>query len=192
MNAFPVFLSLIFMTTSGSVFEKSSVYQAVELQLLKYPESSLKDIYKSFFQDEYGPGHLLEDTVSARKYFDYELSVMKSKAYYEDEPCGLGNNFYRASMDCIVDGLVDADDYFTAFIKSSKDFSLPDIEGWKEKWEAILKEIFPLRGSIHHFEKDMTEISDLLNRGEYVVHHSERYTKAYDPHYRIMRKIPKR
>lgn len=180
------------MTTSGSVIEKSPVYQAVDLQILKYPESSLKDIYKSFFQDEYGPGHLLEDTVSARKYFDYELSVMKSKAYYEDEPCGLGRNFYRASMDCIVDGLVDADDYFATFLKSSKDFSLPDMEEWKEKWEAILKEILPLRGRIHNFDKDMTEISDLLKRGEYVVHHSERYIKAYNPHYRIMRKIPNR
>ncbi len=64
--------------TGAFAEKKNPVLKTVEKQIQKYPESALKDIYKSFFQDEYGHGHLLTDTSVSRKYFDYELSQMTS------------------------------------------------------------------------------------------------------------------
>ena len=167
--------------------ERNPYIQAVENQLTLYPESTLKDIYKSFFQDEFGPGHLLTDTVAARSYFDHELSKINSKEYYEDEPCGIGKNFYRAGMDKVVDGLISPDEFFNAFIRSSDGFKLPDMHAWKSKWEFILDEILPVKGRIGNFDKDNAELAEMLERGEYVAHHSEVYVREYDPHYRLMR-----
>ena len=36
-------------------------------QMTDYPESTLKDIYKNFFQDAFGPGHLMSDAEDAEK-----------------------------------------------------------------------------------------------------------------------------
>ena len=171
----------------GSINDRNPYIRAVENQLVLYPASTLKDIYKSFFQDEFGPGHLLTNTVSARRYFDLELSKMKSKEYYEDEPCGIGKNFYRAGMDRVVDGLISPDEFFNAFIRSSSGFKLPDVQEWKTQWESVLKEILPLQDRIRDFDKDAAELAEMLKRGEYVAHHSDIYVREYDPHYRIMR-----
>lgn len=32
---------------------------AVERQITMYPNSTLRDIYKNFFQDRFGPGHIM-------------------------------------------------------------------------------------------------------------------------------------
>ena len=33
-----------------------------------FPKGQLRDVYKSFYQDALGPGHILGDTASARNY----------------------------------------------------------------------------------------------------------------------------
>ena len=175
------------MKNPGNKNEQGAVIMAVEKQLMQYPSSTLKDIYKSFFQDEFGPGHLLTDIVSARRYFDHELSIMKSRGRYKDEPCGMGKNFVRAGMDKVLDGLVSPDEFFNAFLESSAGFKLPDVQEWRTQWNSVLKEIVPLRNRIRDFDKDAAELTELLERGEYVAHHSEIYVREYDPHYRIMR-----
>lgn len=37
-------------------------------QMKTYPKSTLKDLYKNFFQDKFGPGHIISDTTSAGKF----------------------------------------------------------------------------------------------------------------------------
>lgn len=176
------------LLTGGYSKKINPVLQAVEGQISQYPESTLKDIYKSFFQDEFGPGHLLTEVSAARRYFDYELSQMTSKGYYTEEACGLGKSFCRLSMDMVVDGLMDADDFFNAFLESSKGFKLPDIAVWKIKWEKISADMLTLCDRIKNFDEDMTDIAEMLKRGEYVIHHSRRYLELYDPHYRIIKR----
>ena len=41
------------------------VASAVERMLADYPQSTLQDIYKSFFQDRFGPGHIVPDSAKA-------------------------------------------------------------------------------------------------------------------------------
>ena len=47
---------------------KNKVIEAVEAQLKLYPESRLQDIYKNFYQDMFGPGHMIPDTTAAGNY----------------------------------------------------------------------------------------------------------------------------
>ena len=47
--------------------ESGQIRAAVENQLKAYPKSTLQDLYKNFFQDYFGPGHIVSDTTSDRK-----------------------------------------------------------------------------------------------------------------------------
>lgn len=47
--------------------DAQAVTKAIEEQMNTYPESTLKDIYKSFFQDAFGPGHLIPESEEGKK-----------------------------------------------------------------------------------------------------------------------------
>jgi hypothetical protein len=166
----------------------NDIARAVRSQLEQYPESTLQDIYKSFFQDEFGPGHLLNDTVGARKYMEYELSEMTSSGNHVAEPCGTGKNFYRMPLDLVKDGKVPFDIFFASFMESAASFRVPETAEWKVKWEQIVKVIESMDLEIENFEGDKKSLAEMLVGGETVVHHSEGYEKLYNPHYRIMGK----
>lgn len=160
--------------------------QAIEDQMKLYPASTLQDLYKSFFQDEYGPGHMAPDSAGASEYLNYELSEMKSRHDYQAVPCGAGTNFYRVSLDLVKDSIISEAAFLSAFMKSAKDFKTPVIEAWKAKWGQILAEIESMNLQLPNFEQDKIAIAEMLARGETVVHHSDAFIQAYDPHYRIM------
>lgn len=164
----------------------NEIQQAVNNQLEMYPESTLQDIYKSFFQDEFGPGHLLDDTDAARKYLKYELSQMVSKGNYEAELCGTGRNFFRVPLDLVKDGKISKEKFLDAFVKSAASFKVPNIDDWRDKWEKIVTEIETMDLKIRNFNEDKRALSEMLNRGEAVAHHSKIYSERYTPHYRII------
>ncbi len=166
---------------------KHRILKTTACLLRKYPESSLIDIYKSFFQDEYGPGHLLEDGDKPRQYFFQELSVMTSRGRHTLEPCGTGCRFFRAPMDTVLDGLISPEEFYEGFIEGASGFSLPDLRQWVIRWEEILSVIQPLIDRIPDKRDDEKKISEALQSGRAVMHHSTGYVKAYDPHYRIAR-----
>ncbi len=165
----------------------SEIVKTVEFQLQRYPLSRLKDIYKSFFQDEFGPGHILEAPEEAINYLKKELSTAKSQSRYEAELCGTGKHFCRISLDLIIDGRISLDRYFSEFISGAADFALPEIGEWKIKWNNILEKLKPLSHVINNFDEDSVFILRNLEEGKYAMHHSSLYRQAYDPHYRIFR-----
>lgn len=164
------------------------VVDAVAKMLEKYPHALLEDICKSFFQDEFGPGHLLNDVQASRLYLLRELSQMESLERYQPEPCGLGQNFYRVNLDMIKDEIISFDQFFTAFTESATAFALPTAESWKQKWMDIEGCLKPLKTLIADFDKSQSYLQNRLNQGKVVVHHSKRYVESYHPHYRIIHK----
>jgi hypothetical protein len=187
-SLFLISLLLAFISLSGCSKPDPEIRKAVELQIKVYPESMLQDIYKSFFQDEYGPGHLIEDASFAREYFDLELEDMVSRGRHDAEPCGTGKNFVRVPMDLVKDGLIKDEDFFKAFIESSVDFKEHDKLAWGEKWAKVEQSIASMELNIPNYEQDKKAINKVIGMGQPAVHHSDRYSKAYDPHYRIMGK----
>ncbi len=188
MSRIQYIIFVIIMAFPGCKTERSEIRLAVEKQLELYPESTLQDIYKSFFQDEYGPGHLLENVSFAREYFDLELEEMESKGRHEAETCGAGKNFIRVPMDLVKDGIIPEDAYFNAFVESSAGFTIPDLMVWRKEWERIFNEIKTMNLKISNLERDNQEILRMIYHGNAMVHHSDPYIDAYDPHYRIMSK----
>ncbi len=177
---------ILLIIITGCTRENLSIREAVEAQLHQYPASTLQDIYKSFFQDEFGPGHLVPDSAGAAEYLIYELSVMVSRGNLTAEPCGTGQHFYRVPLDLVKDGIIPPEVYLSAFLASAGEFKPPEISTWKTRWQIILREIEKMDLYIPGYETDKMKLGQLLDTGEFVVHHSKIYSDAYDPHYRIM------
>ncbi|MEA5129798.1 MAG: hypothetical protein VB074_16600 [Proteiniphilum sp.] len=165
---------------------ENAVRQAVEEHIREYPQSTLKDLYKNFFQDVYGPGHLLNDTIAAKNYLLRELASYTEIEGKIAEPTGYRHNFYRVNLSVIKNNLIPFDLFFDAFMQSAKDFKPVDIEEWKKEWHRIEAVIRSMQLPLPDYDKEKNEIIGQLNQGKYIGHHSQLFNDNYRPHYRII------
>ncbi|MBR2379159.1 MAG: hypothetical protein IKA91_06965 [Bacteroidaceae bacterium] len=165
--------------------------------LRKYPDTSLQDIYKSCFQDYFGPAHAILSRDVARKYIEQELKSVASTDTNYYEPCGWRGNYYRVSLSTVGDSLLSVDELADAFYRSAPEQTPQVDERWVNEWNRTLKivrEVVTENASrisrnsplILNFATDSAAIADMLSQGKYVVHHSDRYNELYHPHYRIV------
>lgn len=181
---------LICLTVQGAdkkAFDRA-VRSAVERQMQRYPKSTLKDLYKNFFQDKFGPGHLIGDTVAAGNYLRKELASYTVVSGEVAEPTGWEGNFLRVNLSVIKTGQIPYPVFFDAFVRSVNGISPMPVSEWQKEWEQIEAVIRSMKLSLPDYEADRKEIDDRLNKGEYVGHHSRVFEDTYTPHYRIIRK----
>lgn len=186
MRSVIIVIIMIFSLYSGKATTNEQIRIAVENQLKVYPKSTLQDLYKNFFQDYFGPGHIISDTTSAGAYLDRELSSFERAegAYYE--PTGYNGHFYRVNLSVIKEGIISRTIFFDAFVRSVNNIQPITIEEWKKEWKQIDLVIQTMNLSLINYEQDRENIFSLLEENKYVMHHSELFSEAYDPHYRII------
>lgn len=191
----------------ADAFEQK-VADAVIRQFSQYPKSRLADIYKFFFQDKFGPGHLLTDTAKAGAYLREELAgynLADVPAGVQIDSIGWENNFVRVNLSVIKSGQISYRDFFHAFVASISNHT-PDISSWQTEWEHILAVIATLKcradssgivvgegdaylpNLLPCFEQERVTIATQLAKGNYVGHHSSVFEAAYAPHYRLISK----
>lgn len=190
-----LFLSLfILLTFSSAQAQGDQVKYAIVRQIETYPASTLKDIYKNFFQDAFGPGHLMSNAPDAeqrmRNYLEQECKEAKNdlNIYPDYELTGSHGRFYRVNLSVINDGRIPMDTFLRSFMKSASQFSLPQVEDWKREWAAIEKSVQELGYRFPDQRQDSAAIMDILDQGLYAPHHSTAYNEAYHPHYRLIEK----
>ena len=169
----------------GAKFEKA-VRESVTRQMKTHPESTLKDLYKSFFQDKFGPGHIISNPDAARQYLLRELDSYSTISGEMVEPTGWEHNFYRVNLAAVKKGLVSSELLLDALVRSAESVEPVSVEEWKKEWAEIEKIIKGMNLSLPDYEKDLSEITNKLQYGLFVGHHGNAYSKAYDPHYRII------
>ena len=177
---------LLFASCKQQVVNPVAVETAVSAQLEHFPESRLQDLYKSFFQDRFGPGHIIADRESALNYICAELAEADSLMGPKTELCGWQGNYVRVNLSVIADGLMTAEEMTDALMASAKEVTADDIERWKAEWaqiEAIIENNHP---DLTDLAEDKAKIKELLDAGQYAYHHSPAYESAYHPHYRII------
>lgn len=188
-KAFFTSLFILLFFSNCSMNEEKQIRQAVKYQMEHYPASRLKDIYKNFFQDFYGPGHLLNNPEASLNYLQNELEEVDGCSLHKPvEGTGYKNNFVRVDLCLITKGEISLEKFSRLFLESAETFKIPEIEEWRKEWDKILSVIEEMDPGIENFKKDKVELAKMLEKGEYVVHHSEDYIAAYDPHYRIIRR----
>ncbi len=190
MKKFLMPLLALLLAAGCSTVDKKAVEAAIERQLDMYPQTTLQDVYKSFYQECFGPGHIIEDEYSAAAYFHQETSISTEEPYggYLYEPTGASGGYYRVNLYAVNAGILPADVLLSAFLRSARPVTQEGIKEWKKTWRAVSK----IAADFHlrNYEADKAALDAILSSDEpdKAVHHSEAYNKAYDPHYRIVQK----
>ncbi|MBR3710948.1 MAG: hypothetical protein IKM99_08310, partial [Bacteroidales bacterium] len=116
-------LLILALACSFNLFSQTidtvAMRSAIERQLVTYPESTLQDIYKSFYQEHFGPGHIISDTASARRYLMRELSEMGKTQSPYFEPTGSQGDYVRVYLSAVADSLITAEQLLDAFVRSA-------------------------------------------------------------------------
>lgn len=184
-----LFVCIAFMTitmVSTAQIREKEVQQFVDLELKNYPEASLLDLYKNYFQDAYGPGHLIPDTTHAGEYLNWELSQSDWSDTLLWQPLGTQHDFYRINLLLLKNGTIPRDTLLFGMVKSAQLSKNPDIESWKKEWNEVLQIIKKHKPDLLGMEQDEKQIAETLSKGNVVMHHSKRYEETYHPHYRII------
>ena len=163
-----------------------SIRLALEYQLEHYPASHYRDVYKNFMQDYFGPGHILNDTVSAAKYLRYELENSEKFDGPDFEPTGFEGNFYRVNLRLIKDGIIPYDNFFDSFVRSVQGIIPPDGDTWMKIWNEIDSEIQTMGLTFDNEAQDRSDLAEQFRQGNYIVHHSQAFNEANNFHYRII------
>ena len=163
-----------------------AIIEAVETQMKMYPESTLRDLYKNFFQDYFGPGHIIANTEAANNYLQQELSSVTEFEGEDYEYTGYKGKMVRVNLKVIADGRVEYDKYLDAFLRSVNGITPPSIEEWRAEWAKIDSVIRAMDIELDNAEKDRQEIRQLLDDNKFVMHHSRQFNEHYAPHYRII------
>lgn len=191
------FVMLVCSCRGDGTYDRTAIRAAVASQMDSYPESTLQDLYKNFFQDNFGPGHLMGDSDDARSgaraYIEAEcLEALNDSDFTRSmpdyEPIGWHHRFYRVNLSVINDGRVPLDTFLDAFMQSAQQFTLPSIDDWKREWAVIEDEIRSMGYAMDSIDEDAETIQTILNEGQYALHHSLRYNECYHPHYRLIEK----
>ena len=167
---------------------KSGVHTAVERMLSDYPASTLQDIYKSFFQDNFGPGHAVPDSAQAAAWLRGELAKVERLDVPLYEPTGYNGNYYRVSLAAVASGKVQQDALLSAFLRSVRAVQPSEVEAWGQEWAQIESVIAAMELQLPGYDADAKAIKEMLATGHYAVHHSRLYNEHYEPHYRIIAK----
>lgn len=171
------------MIGSAQELDRTTSRQAIEHQLATYPASTLQDIYKAFYQEHFGPEHMITDTAAVRNYLNYELDHCDDQAinlYYE--PIGISGDYVRVYLNAVKDDLITPEQLLWAFLDSAKPQQQPSLD-WPTKWEEIVKVIDEIKPGFGKEERDLLRQASHQNQA---VHHSPAYNNAYHPHYRIV------
>ena len=188
--AYTLLLSIAFVCAHAQTkcVDAANVRSAVERMMADYPHSTLQDIYKSFFQDNFGPGHAVPDSAQAASWLRGELAKVERLDVQLYEPTGYNGNYYRVSLTAIASGKVPFNTFLSAFLRSVSPVQPCEVDAWVLEWEQIESVIDAMELDLPNYDADAMAIKEMLSTGHYAVHHSRLYNQHYAPHYRIIAK----
>ncbi len=162
------------------------IQKAVERELRLYPNMTLIDLYKSFFQGRFGPGHLIHDRDAVMQYLNSELETAAEYDTLLWQRIGYEGKYFRLNLKLVKDGILPPEVYFNAFVESANSAEAPTLEAWKKEWNAIQDIIENIAPHVANFEANKQFLTEMLASGKVVIHHSEQYRQLYHPHYRVV------
>jgi len=180
---------LLFCTMSvNAQISRELVQNYIDLELANYPQATLIDLYKNYFQDAFGPGHLMADTNAAKDYLVKELAETDYCDTILFQPLGIHRDFYRINLSLVKNGTIALDTLLNGMKESSVLARKPELPDWIIEWNQVLGIIQAYKPDIPNLQEDIQTIHRNLEKGIVVSHHSRQFTEAYHPHYRIIHK----
>ena len=180
------FLLLFGNNISAQTFDSLAAEESIRLQLERYPASTLQDIYKSFFQDAFGPGHLIDNPVQAKQYIEEESLQSHESLCELYEKAGAGENYYRVSLSLVASGTVGVEQLADALCRSAAMTQNPSATEWQSTWQKIERITAKYKHLLQGYDQDRKKINQTIESGNFMMRHSAAYNRNYHPHYRII------
>ena len=166
--------------------EEAAIRSMCEEIAKNYPQATLQDIYKTCFQDFFGPNHLQMDTAVAHQYLKAEIAATEAQdlsAMPKYEPTGFRHRFTRVNLSLVHSGEMSEEELFARFVEAAgtnNAFS----DKWEEEWQTIEK----IALEVQPAWADSALQNELRYAASFqsAVRHSEAFRQAYHPHYRII------
>ena len=156
-----------------------------------YPQATLQDLYKTCYQDFFGPGHMVTDSAAALAYIREEVKGLKDERMKElksegvkDELTGFRHRFVRLDLRRVALGELSEQEVLRRFMDAANT-ATPVHNDWPGEW----KQIEAIALQVHPQWQDST-LQEALHEAaakKAAVHHSESYRSTYKPHYRIIK-----
>ena len=173
-------------TTDRAVSRQDSIIAALDYHFRQHPYSHYRDIYKSFMQDYFGPGHLLIDPEKSARYLRQELAEAENMEGPIAEPTGWRGSFLRVNLSLIKDSVVPFDTFFATFLESARTVVPPPAQEWKRIWSEV-DSVIDVSGLVFiNQASERQELREQFERGDFVVHHSQEFNDSSRYHYRII------
>lgn len=180
-------LAVMCLAVTAQTMTENEIMQSIVRMQSRYPRITLCDIYKSFFQDRFGPGHIIESKEKSENYLIKELERTDSMSV-RIEPTGAAGNFVRVDVYYIKDGLLNMDVYLDCLIRSVVVVDSAMTEQWLKDWN-LMQQVIERNGmKIENYENDKIFINKRIAEGIYEMNHSRLFNELYHPHYRIIRR----
>ena len=105
LNIYFLFLFIISITSKENSDMDLTILKE---QIKNHPNQTLQDVYKSCYQDEYGPGHLISNESSCINSLYQEINSIEKdyKPITLFEQTGLKGNYLRVDLTLIRDGII--------------------------------------------------------------------------------------
>ena len=186
-------LFLLFIFLNITINKEISLKRDLSIlkeQIKNHPLQTLQDVYKSCYQDEYGPGHIIADESSSINYLITETNSIENNYNPPTlfEPTGLDGNYIRVDLLLIKNTTIPFFVLFKSLLISAEIGSQKTDDGWAEIWSDIVEEIKNSDLKFDNFEEDVERLANISKSDDKVVHHSDLYENTYHPHYRIIEK----
>ena len=165
--------------------QNDKIKRLIKSEFKLHPEAQLIDYYKLFFQDAFGPEHIITDRVLVRNFLQNELD----KAYIFEESdyqnISYINEFYRVNLNVINKGMISFNDFLDIFLKSAELKNKMSHNEWMESWKNIEQQILIMEIPLENIEQQAAELWKIIESKQ-LVRHSDIYRTAYSPHYRLI------
>ena len=170
---------------------KNKIITAVNKEIERFPELSITDLYKFFYQGEFGPNHFIDDRKSAEIWLTKELESIEDEQVPILYNVGLSDNFLRVDLRFIKQQIISMEELFEMFLKSTKKQVKYDKAQWSKLWVIIHHELLNCTDICYKSNlDDIARVNNALESDDMSIHHSNHFKKLYKPHYRLIsRKI---
>ncbi len=160
------------------MFNQPRAKYLIDQEIDLFPEATLQDIYKLFYQAIFGTSHFIDSKDKAKQMLENELLKLDTNVYPLELDISYVLNIKRVSLYNIILKKISTDRLLNNFIAMSSKKQIFTNAVWIKEWQEIKQLTCDLYPSI-------TQNVNVAIDTNTQLHHSQQYREHYQPHYRL-------
>lgn len=176
------------MKQNELLLQVRDIYAAVEYEISIHPHIEVVDIYKLVLQAYFGPSHIVQNRAQVSESIFAEVLAMQNAYLPLFQDIGNKQGFWRLSLDLLVPAKEQGHEYLhqqcdlwaDAMLESC--LETESALGISDRWKIVQPMLEEL---IEASPQAWQQVAEMAAK-EQVPSHSQKFSEAYTPHYRLM------